>query len=90
LPTTAFPVEDEVKVGDEIMVKVTEIDRMGRVNLSRRAVFQDSKGEGGGSAPSGPDRRPQGSRPPHGGGDRRSGGGPPRRYPDRGRKPINR
>jgi polyribonucleotide nucleotidyltransferase len=83
-------VEDEVKVGDEIMVKVTEIDRMGRVNLSRRAVFQDSKGEGGGSAPSGPDRRPQGSRPPHGGGDRRSGGGPPRRYPDRGRKPINR
>jgi polyribonucleotide nucleotidyltransferase len=76
-------VEDEVKVGDEIMVKVTEIDRMGRVNLSRRAVFQDS-------APSGPDRRPQGSRPPHGGGDRRSGGGPPRRYPDRGRKPINR
>lgn len=84
-------VEDEVKVGDEIMVKVTEIDRMGRVNLSRRAVFQDSKGEGGGSAPSGPDRRPQGSRPPRGGDrDRRSGGGPPRRYPDRGRKPINR
>ena len=32
-------VEDEVKVGDEIMVKVIEIDRMGRVNLSRRAVF---------------------------------------------------
>ncbi len=83
-------VEDEVKVGDEIMVKVTEIDRMGRVNLSRRAVFQDSKGEGGGAAPSGPPRRPQGSRPPHGGGDRRSGGGPPRRYQDRGRKPINR
>jgi polyribonucleotide nucleotidyltransferase len=85
-------VEDEVKVGDEIMVKVTEIDRMGRVNLSRRAVFQDSKGEGGGSgsAPSGPARRPQGSRPPHGDRDRRSGGGPPRRYPDRGRNPINR
>jgi polyribonucleotide nucleotidyltransferase len=33
-------VEDVVKVGDEIMVKVTEIDRMGRINLSRRAVFQ--------------------------------------------------
>jgi polyribonucleotide nucleotidyltransferase len=85
-------VEDEVKVGDEIMVKVTEIDRMGRVNLSRRAVFQDSKGDGGdrGSAPSGQSRRPQGSRPPRGDRDRRSGGGPPRRYPDRGRKPINR
>ncbi len=35
-------VEDIVKVGDEIMVKVIEIDHMGRVNLSRRAVFSDS------------------------------------------------
>jgi polyribonucleotide nucleotidyltransferase len=34
-------VEDIVKVGDEIMVKVTEIDHMGRVNLSRRAVFEN-------------------------------------------------
>ncbi len=31
-------VEDIVKVGDEITVKVIEIDNMGRVNLSRRAV----------------------------------------------------
>jgi polyribonucleotide nucleotidyltransferase len=37
-------VEDAVKVGDEVMVKVIEIDRMGRVNLSRRAVFQESSG----------------------------------------------
>jgi polyribonucleotide nucleotidyltransferase len=35
-------VEDEVKVGDEITVKVTEIDRMGRINLSRRAVLDNS------------------------------------------------
>jgi len=35
-------VEDVVKVGDEIMVKVIEIDHLGRVNLSRRAVFSDS------------------------------------------------
>ncbi|MCJ7654468.1 MAG: polyribonucleotide nucleotidyltransferase, partial [Dehalococcoidia bacterium] len=35
-------VEDIVKVGDEIMVKVIEIDHLGRVNLSRRAVFSDS------------------------------------------------
>jgi polyribonucleotide nucleotidyltransferase len=34
-------VEDVVKVGDEIMVKVTEIDRMGRINLSRRAVLDN-------------------------------------------------
>ena len=33
-------VEDVVKVGDEIMVMVTEIDRMGRINLSRRAVLE--------------------------------------------------
>jgi len=32
-------VEDVVKVGDEITVKVTEVDNMGRINLSRRAVF---------------------------------------------------
>ncbi|MFC2016793.1 polyribonucleotide nucleotidyltransferase [Chloroflexota bacterium] len=32
-------VEDIVKVGDEVMVKVTEIDNQGRINLSRRAVL---------------------------------------------------
>jgi len=35
-------VEDIVKVGDEITVKVTEIDSQGRVNLSRRAVLEKS------------------------------------------------
>ncbi len=33
-------VEDVVSVGDEIMVVVTEIDRQGRVNLSRKAAMQ--------------------------------------------------
>jgi len=33
-------VEDIVKLGDEITVKVTEIDSQGRINLSRRAVFE--------------------------------------------------
>ena len=32
-------VEDVVKVGDEITVKVIEIDHLGRINLSRRAVL---------------------------------------------------
>ena len=32
-------VEDAVKIGDEITVKVIEIDNQGRVNLSRRAVL---------------------------------------------------
>jgi polyribonucleotide nucleotidyltransferase len=31
--------EDVVKVGDEITVKVIGVDNMGRVNLSRKAVF---------------------------------------------------
>ena len=33
-------VEDVVKVGDEIMVKVIGIDNAGRINLSRKAVFE--------------------------------------------------
>jgi polyribonucleotide nucleotidyltransferase len=33
-------VEDVVAVGDELTVKVTEIDSQGRINLSRRAVFE--------------------------------------------------
>jgi polyribonucleotide nucleotidyltransferase len=35
-------VEDEVKIGDEVTVKVINIDELGRVNLSRRAVFEKS------------------------------------------------
>ena len=34
-------VEDVVSIGDEIMVKVKEIDHQGRVNLSRKAVLQE-------------------------------------------------
>ncbi|MEG0079378.1 polyribonucleotide nucleotidyltransferase [Enterococcus sp.] len=36
-------VEDVVKLGDEVLVKVTEIDRQGRVNLSRKALLKDDK-----------------------------------------------
>ncbi len=35
-------VEDEVNVGDEITVLVTEIDQSGRVRLSRRALLSDA------------------------------------------------
>ena len=52
-------VEAAVSIGDELTVKVTEIDRMGRVNLSRRAVIE------------GDDYSP---RPPREGGERRNGG----------------
>lgn len=36
-------VEDVVKIGDEILVKVTEIDKQGRINLSRKAVLREQK-----------------------------------------------
>ena len=52
-------VEDVVKVDDEIMVKVIEIDHLGRVNLSRRAVFSDTP-----AARTGPDTEPSVTRRP--------------------------
>ncbi|MDQ1146697.1 polyribonucleotide nucleotidyltransferase [Bacillus sp. SORGH_AS 510] len=36
-------VEDVVKIGDELLVKVTEIDKQGRVNLSRKAVLKEQR-----------------------------------------------
>ncbi|NCU16484.1 polyribonucleotide nucleotidyltransferase [Pallidibacillus pasinlerensis] len=36
-------VEDVVSIGDEILVKVTEIDKQGRINLSRKAVLREQK-----------------------------------------------
>ncbi|MEK7216644.1 MAG: polyribonucleotide nucleotidyltransferase [Chloroflexota bacterium] len=62
-------VEDVVHVGDEIMVQVIEIDRMGRINLSRRAVLE---GAGGGARNEGEGE----PRPVAAGGE----GGPPRRF----------
>jgi len=38
-PGRVEKVEDVVKVGDQIMVKVVEIDSQGRINLSRKAVL---------------------------------------------------
>ncbi|MGL4742722.1 MAG: polyribonucleotide nucleotidyltransferase [Sarcina sp.] len=39
-------VEDVVSVGDEILVKVTEIDQQGRVNLSRKDVLEEEAKKG--------------------------------------------
>ena len=36
-------VEDVVKLGDEMLVKVMEVDRQGRVNLSRKAVIKEQR-----------------------------------------------
>jgi len=36
-------VEDVLKLGDQLLVKVIEIDKQGRVNLSRKVVLQEEK-----------------------------------------------
>jgi len=36
-------VEDVVQVGDQVMVKVIEIDSLGRINLSRRQALRDGR-----------------------------------------------
>jgi polyribonucleotide nucleotidyltransferase len=48
-PQRVERVEDVVKIGDQIMVKVVEIDSQGRINLSRKAVL--GGGDENGSAP---------------------------------------
>jgi polyribonucleotide nucleotidyltransferase len=58
-------VEDVVKVGDEIQVKVIEIDNMGRINLSRRALLAPpAEGGNGENGNTPPPFRPSGGRPP--------------------------
>ena len=81
-------VENEVKVGDEISVLVTEIDSMGRINLSRRAVLEGGSGLGPEDGRSNSGDRNSGS-----GGGYRSGNrdrGPQDRRPPRGDRPQSR
>jgi polyribonucleotide nucleotidyltransferase len=64
-------VEEVVKVGDEVKVKVIEIDNMGRTNLSRRAVLERptsiaASQTGDSAAPNRPTSPPYRSRPPFG------------------------
>ena len=78
-PQRVERVEDVVKIGDQIMVKVVEIDSQGRINLSRKAVLGGGD-EGGAPAPAPRSEEAAGS----GGGDRN---GAPR---GRGRRPPRR
>ncbi len=71
--------EGEPQMGQEITVMIQEIDSMGRVNLSRRALFGGNGDAPSGAAPSGAAPRPTQSRPPFPDRDRgrpRPGGGP--------------
>ncbi|MBA7658949.1 Polyribonucleotide nucleotidyltransferase [subsurface metagenome] len=88
-------VEDVVQVGDEITVKVIGIDNLGRVNLSRRALFEQHSGAGGGAAsaaqsPRGRENRPPQHRYPSGNRPYSSGGQPQHRQ-DRNfpRRPVS-
>jgi polyribonucleotide nucleotidyltransferase len=85
-------IEDEVQVGDELMVMVTDIDPTGKVRLSRQAVLEDwtpeearERDRGGGGRSGGRGGSDRGGR--SGGGSRGGrGGGNPRGGGDRGRR----
>src|SRR5262249_59350785 len=70
-------IEDEVAIGDELMVMVTDIDPTGKVRLSRQAVLEDWTPEEARERDRG--GRPGGGRggggKPGGGGRRGAGGG---------------
>ncbi len=68
-------VEDVVKEGDEVLVKVIAVDRMGKIRLSRKEAIGSKEGDVSAPAPR-PEReeRPRGDRGDRGGRDRRGGG----------------
>ncbi len=79
-------VHDEVKEGDQVLVKVVSIDPSGKIRLSRKALLEEAQGgtpsEGGGGGEGGASHAHAGHS--HGGGhgrdrdrDRRPGGGGP-------------
>jgi len=82
-------VEDVVKLGDEVMVMVTDIDASGKVKLSRQAVLEgwtveearqhDQRLSGGGSRERSGSRDRFGGRGRSGGGSREGRGGDDRR-----------
>jgi len=76
-------VEDVVKVGDEVTVMVTEIDRLGRINLSRRAVLTGQP-----PRPRPPAPAPRATAPPRERGAPRRPGGDRRGAPTGERRPA--
>jgi polyribonucleotide nucleotidyltransferase len=68
-PTRVERVEDVVKVGDELMVKVMEVDGQGRLNLSHKATLAGASANG--SFDPGPARSGEGSFGGGSGGSRR-------------------
>jgi polyribonucleotide nucleotidyltransferase len=78
-------VEDVVDLGEEVTVVVKEIDSMGRINLSRRALLEDSAQEGSeGGGQAGVDRPPGAGNGGPRSGDSRPDGPRERQGGDRG------
>jgi polyribonucleotide nucleotidyltransferase len=71
--------DEVVRVGDEIMVMVVEVDQMGRINLSRRAVLEGAEQPRGESRPAAGRGGRERERVPMRGGPGPSGGGAGRR-----------
>ncbi|MEK6299608.1 MAG: polyribonucleotide nucleotidyltransferase [Acidobacteriota bacterium] len=77
-------VRDELEEGQQLLVKVINVDPSGKIRLSRKAVLREERGE---PAEESGDRQPDGDRPPRDdrgprgprpGGDRRPNRGPRR------------
>jgi len=66
--------EDIVNLGDEVEVKVLDIDDRGRIDLSRKALLSKPAGGGSRKPPGDKDSKPHGKggskKPPHGGGSK--------------------
>jgi polyribonucleotide nucleotidyltransferase len=77
-------VRAEVKEGDQVLVKVINIDPSGKIRLSRKALLAEAQGGEGGDTAG--EHRPQGEHRPHGGGhgERRHRGDDHHRGGDRG------
>jgi polyribonucleotide nucleotidyltransferase len=84
-PQRVERVEDVVKIGDQIMVKVVEIDSQGRINLSRKAIMGggdengSANGNGATSAPAPAPRGEEAAGGERNGAPRGRGRRPPRR-----------
>jgi polyribonucleotide nucleotidyltransferase len=75
-PQRVEKVEDVVKIGDQIMVKIMEVDSQGRINLSRKAVLPGAEAVAEEAA-----YVPRGPRPDGPGGGRNGSGAPRARRP---------
>jgi polyribonucleotide nucleotidyltransferase len=83
-------VEDAVKVGDMVEVRISEIRNDGKINLSMRGLANDPAKDNP-QIPQGDDRPRGGDRGPRQGGDRyQRSGGPPRERREGGDRPPRR